>query len=714
MKAFVFCVAVSLLVALVHASCDYNIGSVADLTTVLAGQSGWSTVPTICFAAGKYVAPTSPLEIEKSQNWVGAQVGIDPSCGRRVIPGCSRLVTASSFNHTVETVIDTTLGIFAMQSSGNAEINVDGFVIFNNVTNIPFYGVGGTMILNFKNTYITRATPISQTMTVDKCYVTGDDGYFFTNAVHNMRITNSYFTVVSPYQYSGAGLVTAIGNTFFMVNSAFLVESRSFFSDNLFLFGSGSDITDGGPSVYKRNLFYGNFYGVSITKGSVTVPIYYEQNCFVDYTGYAINFFDAVANQTASTFHFNYFGSRFGATVYNPNGNIKTGQFPPYIMKYTNFPYTFTWSTTPVASFISPSFCARSSIVHVEAKPHTFAVGDTVNIAYSINIDSLWEASGVTLDMFDGMVFRIRVCTVQGYTFQHCGSPLVSGTWNSSRDGASITVPYTFTIYDYPNPDSVMIDNFFLIFDTTQPPTILPNFYPVAHSNITFHTKVPPECYGVTFTYPKFYITQAPRQTYGFSQICGTDSWEIFSINNTQNYFTYDSNTKTIDFDLSLAGTGTKILHYQVQSVYRNWVIKTVHTEFKVEDAAPSCAGTLFTWTFPRSVQTFPNWNLLSDCGDPDDGDSLTVVKIQKTKNRMSTDVVQLDLNTLYYIPEKVVLSVASNGDITLTSPSQTDPVTAGDPLPLYWNKDISFQYEVSDGVLKTWGLASVDSVTAN
>eukprot|EP01112_Ceratiomyxa_fruticulosa_P016787 TRINITY_DN5118_c0_g2_i1.p1 TRINITY_DN5118_c0_g2~~TRINITY_DN5118_c0_g2_i1.p1 ORF type:complete len:904 (+),score=169.72 TRINITY_DN5118_c0_g2_i1:131-2713(+) len=223
--------------------------------------------------------------------------------------------------------------------------------------------------------------------------------------------------------------------------------------------------------------------------------------------------------------------------------------------------------------------------------------------------------------------------------------------------------------------------------------------------------KPPPNCYGNTITVDKGLQKMNSVQSFALSDLgCITPDWQIVSVNHT-NWYDYENHK--VFLNISAVDSGDRPVHYQIADVLSGTVVHNIITNITIVNHNPVINSATFTWTYPRTSTVFPNWNLLSGCADPD-GDSLSVVQIQRTKGRSADSVQQIDPFTLYYVPEKAVLRVAPTGEISLTSPNLlTTPISPGAPLALFWKKDLGFQFEITDGDVNrqnAWGTASINS----
>eukprot|EP01112_Ceratiomyxa_fruticulosa_P009899 TRINITY_DN25_c0_g1_i2.p1 TRINITY_DN25_c0_g1~~TRINITY_DN25_c0_g1_i2.p1 ORF type:complete len:842 (-),score=161.46 TRINITY_DN25_c0_g1_i2:78-2603(-) len=223
----------------------------------------------------------------------------------------------------------------------------------------------------------------------------------------------------------------------------------------------------------------------------------------------------------------------------------------------------------------------------------------------------------------------------------------------------------------------------------------------------------PNSCYHSSITVDKGLKQTNPIQRFTLQDLgCNTTDWQIASVNNSL-WYEYDNHEVVLN--ISAALSGGRPVHYQITDTVVGKLVHNVATNITIVNHNPVINSATFTWTYPRTKTVFPAWNLLSNCTDQD-GDSLSVVQIQRTKTRTADSVQQLDPYTLLFVPEKAMVQVAPTGEITLSSPSNTNktPVTAGTPLTLFWNKDLSFQFEITDGDIdnaNVWGTASINSV---
>eukprot|EP01112_Ceratiomyxa_fruticulosa_P009900 TRINITY_DN25_c0_g1_i3.p1 TRINITY_DN25_c0_g1~~TRINITY_DN25_c0_g1_i3.p1 ORF type:complete len:633 (-),score=146.29 TRINITY_DN25_c0_g1_i3:78-1910(-) len=230
---------------------------------------------------------------------------------------------------------------------------------------------------------------------------------------------------------------------------------------------------------------------------------------------------------------------------------------------------------------------------------------------------------------------------------------------------------------------------------------------------LSVYISPPSSCYHLSITVDKGLKQTNPIQRFTLQDLgCNTTDWQIASVNNSL-WYEYDNHEVVLN--ISAALSGGRPVHYQITDTVVGKLVHNVATNITIVNHNPVINSATFTWTYPRTKTVFPAWNLLSNCTDQD-GDSLSVVQIQRTKTRTADSVQQLDPYTLLFVPEKAMVQVKPTGEITLTSPSSNNqsPVTAGPPLALFWNKDLSFQFEITDGDIdnaNVWGTASINSV---
>eukprot|EP01112_Ceratiomyxa_fruticulosa_P008658 TRINITY_DN2241_c0_g2_i2.p1 TRINITY_DN2241_c0_g2~~TRINITY_DN2241_c0_g2_i2.p1 ORF type:complete len:742 (-),score=106.05 TRINITY_DN2241_c0_g2_i2:221-2446(-) len=689
-------------------ACDYNIASVADVINALNDQNSWNTVPTLCFAPGLYNF-TLQNSVLKSQKWVGPQAGVDPTCGRLVVPGCARLTSASSLDHSVEAIIVGTA--VSLVPSGPISFSFDGFVFYNPSYTYPiFEELTSAATTTINNTYVDTTYLHSTYSVIDRSYFRleyADSTQAFLPSIFHTEttITNSFFNKMDAHNGNN-GTVTAIGNTFSRCALSFKVHHGSHFEDNSFLYCSSGAIVDySGNSVYKKNLFWLVNTAVSIvTSNNITLDM--ELNCFIGNT-IAVHFGYSVLG-SQSIYRNNFFGHKYGPSAFTTAGVIRHWLPSIYANSAQDIDVT-AFSNIPISSFQAPNACPRLPF-SISAQPQTINLEDSFTATYVLNdIDPALISSGVTKDWFAGLSGNMYVFSQNGRFWGTQGNPLNWGGWDAStqQNGtvvtqasiASRTIPYQMGASQY------WVGLWFSFANNMGPLTS------IIFSPITINIVPTAECYNKTkgLTVNKSLRNSGPL-TLGLLDLgCTSQEWWIKSVNQSS---IYSWSNYAIQMNIPANFSGVRPVHYQITPVGSNSPYHNVITQIEIINSSPVINSATFTWGYPRTAQTFPNWNLLSGCSDAD-GDTLSVVQITRSKARSANDVIQLDPFTLYFKPEKAVLSVTSDGSISLTSPANTNPVTAGAPLALFWNKDLSFQFQITDGDVTNqfaWGTANVNS----
>eukprot|EP01112_Ceratiomyxa_fruticulosa_P021050 TRINITY_DN732_c0_g2_i1.p1 TRINITY_DN732_c0_g2~~TRINITY_DN732_c0_g2_i1.p1 ORF type:complete len:719 (+),score=108.41 TRINITY_DN732_c0_g2_i1:106-2262(+) len=718
MKGLISFILFTSLVALSQGQCDYNITSFNDLKTAFTQQTGWTTIPTLCFAPGLYT-PTQPLLITKSQKWVGAQAGIDAACGRVVSPPCNRLVTASNANATVESILTSpSYSVVKVTTAGiNVTLWLDGFVISNPTASFSYLveTVASLFTLNLNNTYISNNFFSVDAASVDRCYATGSN--LISSSMSN-SVTNSYFKRASLGASSGS--LYARDNTFVQSGTALQASQSLYAENNMFLYSNQYAIYDLTPASFiKKNLFWSYYIGYQ-TYGSSVISPTLEQNCFIDNINDAVELDHNILNTTTVVFNQNYFGSKMGPTlrIANlPGGKSYGGSFfPPTIHSQGNFVYNFPFSPLPLSNYEAPNVCPRGSPFSIEMTPNQINIEEQVTITLSATLDPLLVSAGIDLSYYDGMTYQVLFYAPPG-NMGSAGAALPFSnpafSWNPSVN-PTISFNYTFTKADF--PASVLTSQsttFNLFLRGYTGPTTFSNLYngikPMVWKNVTIHIKPPHHCYNLTYTIDKGLQSSNPQHLNFTTLGCSNPDWKILSVNSSSIY-SYSSNAITMNIKPNLSGV--RPVHFQI-GYGSNIYVHNVVAQIVIVNHAPVINNAAFTWTYPRTQQTFPSWNLVSACTDQD-GDTMTIVQIQPPKGSSPSNIIQLDALTLYYVSEKAVLSVQPTGEISLTAPKLTTPVTAGSPLALFWNKSLSFQFLVTDGDVlnaNTWGIATIKSV---
>eukprot|EP01112_Ceratiomyxa_fruticulosa_P017225 TRINITY_DN532_c0_g1_i3.p1 TRINITY_DN532_c0_g1~~TRINITY_DN532_c0_g1_i3.p1 ORF type:complete len:724 (-),score=135.93 TRINITY_DN532_c0_g1_i3:192-2363(-) len=703
------------LVANAIPNCDYNVTSVAQLISILnTDQNDWTTVPTLCFSNGTFTL-TGITPLMKSQNWVGAQAGVDPTCGRLPNPPCERLQSATARNPAIETVLVTNHYIESASVVGII-FTMDGFTIADGSQSLILASPVHSVQLTLSNSYFSSSQQIVNIYaTFDRCYFIASSiyssYYVMDSSTVSTTATNSFFLHAG---LATSGVITVIGNTFAFTMYPLQIGAYSHIENNAFYYSLYSAIQDNnGGSFFKGNTFW--VFDKAVEADSKMSTINYDSNCFIDSHTYILQFGGGI-NTTDAVFTNNYFGP-FGPRV--NNGQTTGSYFGSYIEVSPSTPFNFTYTTTP-PTLQSPTVCFDAPL-QLSVKPYNIKLGETVNVTISLNLDPVLIGSGVTPDLWNGITLTLFLYATgdSAPNYQTVKFPGGSTyyTWNPSTEPV-VSFPWTPTasmLENSPNDDSP--PNFFLALKgSPSGSTDLGSSYtPLSVVPMIITPKVPLECYNMSLTIAKNVTAGALRYT--FQQLgCPSDDWRIYSVNaSSLNLFTYYLSANSLQINVGRNTSGFRIAHYQVgfrNSYVYNVLPHLVTTKITIVNHNPVINTADFTWTYPRTSQTFPAWNLLSGCSD-EDGDVITVVQIQKTKARTESSVIQLDPLTLYFVPEKTVVSVQPTGEVTFSAPANTNPVTAGAALSLFWNKQISFQFQITDGDgvnANAWGTANINS----
>eukprot|EP01112_Ceratiomyxa_fruticulosa_P010506 TRINITY_DN2784_c0_g1_i2.p1 TRINITY_DN2784_c0_g1~~TRINITY_DN2784_c0_g1_i2.p1 ORF type:complete len:528 (-),score=93.37 TRINITY_DN2784_c0_g1_i2:261-1844(-) len=524
-------------------------------------------------------------------------------------------------------------------------------------------------------------------------------------------ITNSYFYKVTVTN-SGSSNMTVVGNTFAFVNTAFVVLYPSYFEGNLFLSSQQECVVDiSGKSVFIRNLFYLTSTGVYFPSNGAS-DINFLQNCFVENIVSAINLGNLLVSNS-SVFTNNYFGSKFGPSISSRNfPSVHSGSvFLPYIRSNDISTFNFSYSTTPVRSFQAPNVCPRPPI-SITVKPSSFnfvTSGVNISVTYSFYLDPLLVAAGLTPSLFDGMQGIFYLYDENGLTAGNFvpltnfitfnPSVLTNGTLNVSINNQNLPLSQSSDYY--------IAVRFFV------GPTNLPTYQPYFWAPITVNFQPPLSCINNP---PKITVLKTQRANGPLhftldNLYCPTTSWIIKDVINST-IFVFNETMGDVQLNIPDNASGIYKLFYVVSPAARPLPFQTLTATFTILNHNPVIGNLNFTYVSPIS-QPLPLWNIINNVTDQD-GDSLSVVQIQRNKARKDTDVIQIDNLTLYFKPEKVVVTVSSTGDIRLYQPNlNTDPVSTGAPLDSTWKKNIGFQVQVTDGDITNqfdWGIVNISS----
>eukprot|EP01112_Ceratiomyxa_fruticulosa_P017412 TRINITY_DN5418_c0_g1_i1.p1 TRINITY_DN5418_c0_g1~~TRINITY_DN5418_c0_g1_i1.p1 ORF type:complete len:710 (+),score=144.93 TRINITY_DN5418_c0_g1_i1:154-2283(+) len=671
------------------ATCDFNVGSLADLNSILAAQTWAPAVKTICFAPGDYT-PSGVLSVTAPQTWLGAQANKDPTCGRRVDPPCARLQSArvldtnkeSVFNlvsqSLVEASADFTMNGFAVSSSNS--FSNPSLLIIKNTGSTPQASLSFSYILvngvaiasiyggSFENNYFEWNSQSSITL-----MITISNAFSFQdNFVYNFPKFLSAIT----------GSVTISRNTF-VKNRGPLVVNGASVTDNFFLQNTFA-VQDGVGSNIAGNSFLSNDY-VYYASFSNLAPVTITNNCILDNSHM---FFDSSSKVDISN-------SNFDGNYIGPHHFVSGGWNSPVDQYYKVNP-----AIAPV-TVAAPAVCPRNFFTLNVIGNKPFSLGDTYNVYWSFKISSGFLKAGFDIAAINNTVITFSIYNGQNDPTQ--GSKQLSFTEALVFDHSGLALhefSYTPKYDDFDRKPVHGVHNYYTLMAEVSTTYSMETHHYIAVADLVIYNQIPEICKDRTepFVVPK----SAQNNNGGVVTLNLSDlscplspaNWTITNIAQQAQYAPQLSvaSPTSVQFTIDPTKSGNFSFTFEITSVQDSSIKHNVVQHVHVANTKPYAPNKNITFT---SWAEYEGENILTLTGASDaDGDTLTISKITPRTNGTS-----IDDHTVYY-SKGFVVQVSTNGVINLFNPDLTGNSPAkGTAIDANtFNHHFGIHYQVDDG----------------